>query len=238
MNFYSESLSNIINLVGPNLRRIDLSRDLDLNLIPSLTDDSCRVGSDQMFKLITPMPLVTHMRLALPASQWVNSWKCALIATPALQELRVGTLGAFDRIPTLEGYTPTDSPCLPSLDLLSIEQMCTALEPAITNLIKSSDCHIVRLWLDDPEGSWKSSKEFKEFLVEWEDRLDLKIGLPPADQEEEDWLEGKEMKGEDMMDQDRTMELWMSVLISCFPTVSLIIVLFTSKHVAGPMKLW
>jgi len=238
MNLYSESLSNIINLVGPNLRRIDFSRGVDLNLIPSLTDDSCRVGLSQMFKLITPMPLVTHMRLVLPASQWVNSWKYALIATPALQKLRIGALDAFGGISTLERYTPTDSPCLPSLNLLSIEQMSTALEPAIIDLIKSSSCHTVKLWLDDPEGSWKSSKEFKEFLVEWEDRLDLKIGLPPADQEEEDWLEGKEMKGEDMMDQDRIMELWMSVLISCFPTVSLIIVLFTLKHVAGPMKLW
>jgi len=237
MNFYSESLSNIIRLVGPNLRRIDFSPGSGLNIVPSQTDNSCRAGLDQMFKSTTPMPLMTHMRLVLPASQWVNSWKYALIATPALQELRVGTLGAFDRIPTLERYPPTDSLCLPSLNLLSIEQMCTALEPAIINLIKSSNCHPVKLWLDDPQGSWDSSKEFKEFLVDWKDRLDLKIGLPPADQEEEDWLEGKEMKGEDMMDQDRIMELWMSVLMSCFPTISLIIVLFTLKHVVGPVKL-
>jgi len=74
-------------------------------------------------------------------------------------------------------------------------------------------------------------------LAEWNDRLDLKIGLPPADEEEEDWLEEKEMKGEDMMDQDRIMELWMSVLMSCFPTISLIIVLFTLKYVVAPVKL-
>ena len=134
MNFYSESLSNIIRLVGPNLRRIDFSPGSGLNIVPSQTDNSCRAGLDQMFKSTTPMPLMTHMRLVLPASQWVNSWKYALIATPALQELRVGTLGAFDRIPTLERYPPTDSLCLPSLNLLSIEQMCTALEPAIINL--------------------------------------------------------------------------------------------------------
>ena len=74
-------------------------------------------------------------------------------------------------------------------------------------------------------------------MAEWNDRLDLKIGLPPADEEEEDWLEEKEMKGEDMMDQDRIMELWMSVLMSCFPTISLIIVLFTLKYVVAPVKL-
>jgi hypothetical protein len=171
---------------------------------------------------------VTHMKLALPAWQWVDSWKFALTATPALQELHFGPLGAFGELPTLEKYTLANSPSLPLLKLLSIEQMCTALEPAIIDLIKSSTCHTVRLWLDDPEGSWKSSKQFKEFLVEWRDRLDLEIGLPSADQEEEDWLEGNniKMKGEDMMDQDWIMELWMSALMSCLPTFVFLIVLF------------
>jgi hypothetical protein len=206
---YSNHLSDIINLIGPSLRRIDFVPDSDPNYVPSQTHDPCRVGLDQVFKSVTPMLHVTHMRLALPVWQWVDSWKYALTATPSLQELRVVPLGAFGGIPTLEKYTPTDSPSLPSLNLLSIEQMCTTLEPAIINLIKSSKCHRVRLWLNDPEGSWKSSKEFKEFLVEWKDRLDLEIGLPSADQEEEDWLKGNftKMKGDNVMDQDWVMEL-------------------------------
>lgn len=225
---YSNHLSDIINLIGPNLRRIDFINDLDSNYVPSQTHEPRRVGLDQVFKSITPMPHVTHMRLALPAWQWVDSWKFALSATPALQELRIGPLGAFGGLPTLEKYTATNSPSLPLLKLLSIEQMCRALEPAIINLIKTSTCHTVRLWLDDPEGSWKRSNEFKDFLVEWKDRLELEIALPSADQEEEDWLEGNniKMKGEDMMDQDWIMELWMSALMSCLPTFVFLIVLF------------
>jgi hypothetical protein len=177
---YSDHLSDVINLVGPNLRRIDFLPDSASSYVPSQTHDPCRVGLDQVFKSVTPMPLVTHMRLALPAWQWVNSWNYALTATPGLQELRVGPLGEFGGLPTLEKYTPHDSPSLPSLNLLSIEQMCSALEPATINLIRTSNCHTVRLWINDPEGSWKSSKEFQEFLVDWKDRLHLEIGLPSA----------------------------------------------------------
>jgi hypothetical protein len=225
---YSNHLSDIINLIGPNLRRIDFVPESDPNYVPSQTHDPCRVGLDQVFKSVTPMLHVTHMRLALPAWQWVHSWKFALTATPALQELRIGPLGAFGGLPTLEKYTATNSPSLPLLKLLSIEQMCTALEPAIINLIRTSTCPTVKLWLDDPEGSWKSSKEFEEYLVEWKDRLDLEIGLPSVNQEEEDWLEGNNIKtkGEDMMDQDWIMCLWMSGLTSCLPTFVFLIVLF------------
>jgi len=234
---YSDRLSEVINLVGPNLRRIDFVRDLDSNHVPSQTHDPCRVGLDQVFKSVKPMRQVTHMRLALPAWQWVNSWKYALTATPGLQELRIGPLGSFGGIPTLEKYTLANSPSLPSLSLLSIEQMCTALEPAIIHLIQTSNCHTVRLWLDDPEGSWDSGKELKEFLVNWRDRLDVEIGLPSADEDEEDWLEGKKVKGDDMLDQDYIMEIWMSGLMSCLPTLVFLIVLFCLIHVTVVMRI-
>ena len=232
---YSDRLSDVINLVGPNLRRVDFVHNSE-NYVASQTYDPCRVGLDQVFKLVNPMHQVTHMRLALPAWQWVSSWKYALTATPGLQELRIGPLGAFGGIPTLAKYTLANSPSLPSLSLLSIEQMCTALEPAIINLIQTSTCHTIRLWLDDPEGSWDSGKDFRDFLVEWKDRLNLEIGLPSADQDEEDWLEGKKIKREDMMDQDYIMEIWMSGLMSCLPTLVFLIVLFCVIHVTVVMR--
>jgi len=234
---YSNHVADILNLVGPDVRKIGFHRTSDSNYIASQTHDPCRIGLDQVFRSMAPMPNVTHLNLILPAWQWVDCWKYALIATPSLQELRVGPLGVFGGIPTLEKYTPANTPSLPSLNLLSIGQMCTALEPAIIHLIKSSNCHIIRLWLGDPEGSWIGSKDFKEFLVEWNDRLNLEVALPSTDEKGANWLEEREVKEEDMMDQEFVMELWMTMLRTCFPTLVFLIALFCLIHVTVVMRL-
>jgi len=83
----------------------------------------------------------------------------------------------------------------------------------------------------DPGDSWSGSNEFLELLRGQKDKLDVEIGLPSGHREE------KKEDG-DMMDEDRIMELWMSTLMSCLPTISLIIALFTLKYVVGPVKVW
>jgi hypothetical protein len=109
---------------------------------------------------------------------------------------------------------------MPFLQALTIGQMCSELEPAIINLVKNSDCHPVKICLLDPGDSWIGSDEFMEFLIESKDGLDLEVGLPSVNQEK------GEMGGEDMMDQEDVMELWVFLLKWYLSALGLILSIF------------
>ena len=120
---YSNKLGDLLNLVGPTLREIDIrkafgSRDLEADP----TSQPWLIDLDQVFKSVKPLNRVTKMNLTLPF-EWSKIWTRVLPAFPNLQELQVTTMassvcsGDWDRVfgdfstepwPTYETYKPAD----------------------------------------------------------------------------------------------------------------------------------
>jgi hypothetical protein len=205
---YSCMTASLLNMVGPTLRELEIRATCESRCMlstPSL--QPWLVDPDVAFKWVEPMPRVTKMKVAFPF-EWAKLWTSLLAATPNLKQLHFAPLegytGGWDLDldaeiePIYAAYEETPpTPDLPSLTLLSIEQMSTELESAIIKLIKSSSAPTVKLIMGDPAGYYvERTQKFNKFLTEWMDsgRLELEIELPKADWEEKEafWDEERE----------------------------------------------
>lgn len=205
---YPRKLVELVDLLAPTLTELEFRAVIDPDLHVPMVEPWYIYGN-RFSEMIKPLPFVTKMTLSL-GFDWVQTWRCALAATPFLTDLSLGPL--FPYTNEWERDTPRNRdeparlflpgrgvtappPKLPRLKMLSIAQMTFELEETIMDLIKTSSQPTITLCLHDAADYYHARGEiFSNFLREWQEfgRLRFKLALPAPDCEERVFFQEEE----------------------------------------------